>query len=364
MKLHTHSLKMRIWIILLIGIGFPELALANCEGDGPCYCYGSVCSNTPPSDNSNSDSSGGSGYDDGGAAVRRAQAAEAARRAEEQRRREAELEQQRINAENQRRMEEIAKQARFIDDRNAAASTLRGSTGTISGGSSDVQLRGSTGVGATSNTPMLRGSGMDTGLHGLRTNTAREPNLDPMVVDARKVPSGLPKSVDDAIASGYSDAPPGVSERVRKGFQAIATHDWKVARAWFQDALNHDPSNAGLNRLVELADYTEKHIRRGKNGKPSPSSSHRSPVQMPEDSDLQFLFPGGEPVQTNSPSTAAGASTPDSTLELLFPGLPAIEAKELNDYMFDQAIKMTENDPLLIKVSNRPAYKKSKKPAN
>ena len=59
MKSHAHSLKMLIWMILLIGVGLPEFALANCEGTGPCYCYGAVCSNTPPPDNSNS-SGGGS----------------------------------------------------------------------------------------------------------------------------------------------------------------------------------------------------------------------------------------------------------------------------------------------------------------
>lgn len=356
-----HSVRLAQTCGFLIVLGLPEFALANCDGSGPCYCYGAVCTNTPPPNNSNS--SGNSNYDNG-AAVRRAQAAEAARLAEEQRRREAELEQQRINAENKRRMEEIANQAKFIDDRNAAVSTLRGSTGSTSGGPSDSLLRSSAGTGTTSNAPVLRGSGMDTSLRGLRSNTAREPNLDPMVVDARHVPSGLPKSVDDAIASGYSEAPPGVSDRVRKGFQAVTTHDWKLAKAWFKDALNHDPNNAGLKRLVELADYTEKHIRRGNTGKTSHPSSHRAPVQLPKDSDIQYLFPGWNPAQVKPSSTAAGTSTPirhyDPTLELLFPGLPALEAKELNDYMFDQAIKMTANDPLLIKVSNRPSYKKPK----
>jgi hypothetical protein len=355
----------RILLGFLIVLVLPEFALANCDGTGPCYCYGAVCTNTPPPNNSNS--SGNSDYDNG-AAVRRAQAAEAARRAEEQRRREAELEQQRINAENKRRMEEMANQAKFIDDRNAAASTLRGSTGATSGGSSDSLLRGSTGTGATSNAPMLRGSSGDTGLRGLKSDTAHAPNLDPMVVDARHVPSGLPKSVDDAIVSGYSSAPPGVSDRVRKGFQAVATHDWKIARAWFQDTLNHDPNNAGLKRLVELADYTEKHIKRGNTGKPSHASSQPTPVQLPEDSDIQYLFPDLKPAQTNLSSATAGTATPirhfDPTLDLLFPGLPAIEAKKLNDYMFDQAIKMTGNDPVLIKASNRLGYKQPKIPVN
>ena len=69
-------------------------------------------------------------------------------------------------------------------------------------------------------------------------------------MDGRNVPSGLAKPVEDAIAGAYRDAPPGVSDRVRKGFQAVATSDWKAAQAWFEDALNHDPNNAQLKRLV------------------------------------------------------------------------------------------------------------------
>ena len=68
---------------------------------------------------------------------------------------------------------------------------------------------------------------------------------DPMVVDAR-VPTGLDQATENAIAKAYSNAPPGVSERVRKGFQAVMERDWKVARAWFEDALNRDPGNPGL----------------------------------------------------------------------------------------------------------------------
>jgi hypothetical protein len=77
-----------------------------------------------------------------------------------------------------------------------------------------------------------------------------EPNTDPMVVDARNVPTGLPIDVENAIPK----TPAG--DRVRKGFQAIQAHDWKVALAWFQDALNHEPNNPGIKRLVDLAQYT------------------------------------------------------------------------------------------------------------
>lgn len=74
--------------------------------------------------------------------------------------------------------------------------------------------------------------------------------LDSRVVDARQVPTGLPPTVEAAIPA----SPAG--DRVRKGFQAITDHDWKVARAWFQDALNHEPGNPGLQRLVDLAQFT------------------------------------------------------------------------------------------------------------
>ncbi len=74
--------------------------------------------------------------------------------------------------------------------------------------------------------------------------------VEPPVVDARDVPSGLPKSVAEALPH----SPAG--DRVRKGFQAIQDKDWKVASAWFQDALNHDPGNEGIIRLVDLAQFT------------------------------------------------------------------------------------------------------------
>jgi len=85
------------------------------------------------------------------------------------------------------------------------------------------------------------------------TPVAVPPSGDPNVVDAR-VPSGLAKPVEDAIAGAYANAPPGVSDRVRKGFQAVASNDWKVAKAWFEDALARDPNNADLKRLIAAID--------------------------------------------------------------------------------------------------------------
>jgi hypothetical protein len=81
------------------------------------------------------------------------------------------------------------------------------------------------------------------------------PVNDSSIVDARNVPTGLPKTVEAEIP----DTPAG--NRVRKGFEAIMGHDWNVARAWFQDALNHDPGNAGIQRLIDLAEYTLKRAK-------------------------------------------------------------------------------------------------------
>lgn len=76
------------------------------------------------------------------------------------------------------------------------------------------------------------------------------PYLDASVVDARNVPSGLPKSVEDTIPH----TPAG--DRVRKGFQAASQRDWKVALAWFQDALNQQPGDPALQQLVNFAQFS------------------------------------------------------------------------------------------------------------
>jgi tetratricopeptide (TPR) repeat protein len=173
-------------------------------------------------------------------------------------------------------------------------------------------------------------------------------NLDPSVVNGQKVPSGLPKFVDDAIASGYSDAPAGVSDRVRKGYQAVADHDWKAARAWFGDALNHDPQDAGLKRLTELADFT---LARTSQTRVAKTSSASGTLQLPESSDMQFLFPGDK----RQAAQAGGALQlpKESDLAFLFPGLPALEAKALSDYTEKHWINQIGTDPQLIHAGRR-----------
>ena len=80
-----------------------------------------------------------------------------------------------------------------------------------------------------------------SGLKEAPRPTAATVNTDAMVVDFRNLSSGLPKSVDDAIPH----TPAG--NRIRKGFQAIAKHDWDNALLWFKDAYNREPGDPGLH---------------------------------------------------------------------------------------------------------------------
>ncbi len=97
--------------------------------------------------------------------------------------------------------------------------------------------------------------------------TIPEVNTDPMVVDTRNVPTGLPKNVENSIPN----TPAG--NRVRKGLQSIMDNDWKVALAWFQDALNHQPGDPGFKRLVDLAQYTLQKRGQSTNA-PTPKKSN------------------------------------------------------------------------------------------
>jgi tetratricopeptide (TPR) repeat protein len=113
------------------------------------------------------------------------------------------------------------------------------------------------------------------------------PSGDPMLVDARNVPSGLPKPLENAIAGAYQNAPPGVGDRVRKGFQAVMDRDWKVAKAWFEDAVSHDPGNARLKRLVALAGPTPE---RNSQANPSTAAPVSEP-RLPSPDDVYYYIP-------------------------------------------------------------------------
>ncbi len=179
---------------------------------------------------------------------------------------------------------------------------------------------------------------------------------DTKVVDARDVPSGLWQGMDGAIATVYADAPAGVSDRVRKGFQAVMDRDWKVAKAWFEDALKRDPDNAGLKRLVALADLSTLPAKpllvpdartepAGLGGNSTPRAGvgpanqvkpswlvPGTELQMPDPNDLFFLFPGLKALPENemmdvlfgldAPSTGPKPVVPNTAVDES-PPLPA-----------------------------------------
>ena len=131
------------------------------------------------------------------------------------------------------------------------------------------QLRGlSQGGNFDSGTGLKSINSTDSGLKGLDDNSTglkTLPNVitDPMVVDARNVPTGLPKEVEDSIPH----TPAG--NWVRKGFQAIQAHDWKSALADFQTAQLNESGDPGLARLVDLAQYTLQRESQTTNAKPT-----------------------------------------------------------------------------------------------
>lgn len=353
---HTYHIKMRavFWAALgMVGFAFaPSVAFGGWAGEAMCACPGLA---KPLGNNATCEdacygtrSSPGGGnaapsYDYG--------AAQRAREAEAERQRQAEAD--RIERERQAEIKR-QKDAAFIRDRDAAANTLKGSSGVAMD-----QLKGLAGTDSSG----LKGSGFDTGstgLKGLRGSDNADPkaslqpapHTDTSVVDGRNVPTGLQKALDNAIASAYSSAPPGVSDRVRKGFQAVMERDWKVAKAWFQDALKRDPNNAGLKRLVALADTSQQPSKqsatvyarnepaglggrsnmKGSSAPPSktkPAQTTGTQLQLPDPNDIHFLFPGLE--ATTDPNLQL--PNPDD-IYYLFPGLKAIKDKEALDYLF------------------------------
>ena len=174
-----------------------------------------------------------------------------------------ELAQQRRDTDMHKRQAEAARKAKFIMDRNAAASTLKGGLG------DNGELKGIESL--EGKTPGLKGlrsaryrSGPRMVAKSKWSRTAKSdhcPNVyNPMVVNGCGVPSGLPKFVDAAIPHTPS------GERVRKGYEAIqsGTPDrWDVALAYFQEAHRLNPHDAGINRLIDLAEYTRKAENRG-----------------------------------------------------------------------------------------------------
>ena len=168
--------------------------------------------------------------------------------------------------------------------------------------------------------------------------------------EARNVASDLPKGLDNAIASVYSSAPPGVSDSVRKGFQAVMERDWKVAKARFQDALSRDPTNPGLKRLVALTDSSQRPnpqratvdarnepagLGGRSDAKGASATTKGAQIQRPDPNDMNVLLPGMKESPKTAPSAGAQSQRPDpNDMNALFPDLKAMDDKEAQDFLF------------------------------
>ncbi len=301
------------------------------------------------------ESSGNSGSYDNGAAQRAQEAAKAAAAAEAERQAEADRKEQERLKKEQIEKEKREKE-KFIHDRDEAASTLKGSPG-----SAMNQLKGVSGV----DNGGLKGSGFDSGSQlkslpaaanstvdnrnepaGLggkskikgsaatsnnSKHASSSPSGDPKVVDSRRVPSGLPVAWDNAIAKAYSDAPPGVSDRVRKGFQAVMDRDWPVAKAWFEDALRRDPGNAGLKRLVEITGASQE-----SGARPVDVDARNEPAGLggKPDSKGAFAVPNDSQVNPESPAVSAFVPPNPDDNYFLFPGMRPMDDKAAMEFLF------------------------------
>jgi hypothetical protein len=119
--------------------------------------------------------------------------------------------------------------------------------------------------------------------------------LPTSIVDARNVPSGLPKFVEDSLPH----TPAGGD--LRKGYQAIQGHNWNAALTWFRTAQNLEPSDAGIARLVGLAEYMNER----RNGALPASNPSSSPTVSGRDG----------PVVSRPPVTAADRVQLDKLLD-------------------------------------------------
>lgn len=84
------------------------------------------------------------------------------------------------------------------------------------------------------------------------------PSQSAMAVDACDPGTDLPKGIADAIESVFKDSPRAVTDRVRKGFNAVMQRDWKLASVWLRDALGREPNNVPLRIFALLVEHDKK----------------------------------------------------------------------------------------------------------
>jgi hypothetical protein len=297
----------RLFVIACLGVGLAAGISVTAWAGHSADCGGGVaCSWVDPP------ASGGSGgYTPPYVAPPVDNSAEIERQREEAEQQRLELEQEREAEARRKAREEAARQMQFIHDRDDAVSTLKG--GAIA--DAPAQLKG---LGDAEKTPRLKGVA-DAGTPVLKDGSGTVGNkpgglnkkscpvvADSNVVDACSVElwgSDLPKvaEIENSPAAG----------KARKGLQAVANHDWPVALAWWQEALQEDPDNAALKRSVDMAQWViDWRVRNAKplqlyqaslttieqgNAAAAKAELERLSksypnIQVPQDSDLELLF--------------------------------------------------------------------------
>jgi tetratricopeptide (TPR) repeat protein len=202
------------------------------------------------------------------------------------------------------------------------------------------QLRGlAQGGGFDSGTGLKGLDSTDSGLKGLGDNssglkTLPDVNTDPMVVDARNVPSGLNKETT-AWLNGLSTVP-GVADRLRKGWEAYKGNDLDVSTAWLDDALNHDPNNQNLKYVVDrmhaqkkLADNpnfvaaVDQAVATVASGNTAGESAaiekikqSEGVLQLPTDDDMKYLFPNDLTPAEKKEQIRNGLALPEKDSEI------------------------------------------------
>ena len=215
---------LRIILLAVITMALAALSI-NAQGTdtgvGGCFIEKNGHKQVVPCPTSATPSGGNTPTGDNGEAARKAEADKKAA--------EDKAEADRLAQEAKDKKAAADRQAAFKKAQGEAVKTLKGSgaAGIRDTGTGDTDLRGT------------RPSG------GLRDGKTPVPT----------VAASDPKMFDSVVANVVPKASAEVSERVRKGFQAVMNRDWKTSKAWFEDALSRDPKNLGLKRLVALADY-------------------------------------------------------------------------------------------------------------
>jgi len=184
--------RLRVWIIALSVIFTYQLVSASeprwwTDQKRACGLRSDLAYNDWLRSGSPCNRGNGENANDSGAADRAR--AEAAAAAEAQRQREADLEQQRVDDENKRRAEEVAKQARFDQEKREAIGQLKGIS---NGGNFDSGLKG---AGSTdSGLKGGSGSGESTGLKTLPDRLAERQRL-------KEEDTRLSKQIDVTISA-------------------------------------------------------------------------------------------------------------------------------------------------------------------